>query len=190
MKKFLVLIPILLILILNKTYAIFYSRTNGNTDIALATWNIDLNDNTLTSVYNNEVLINNIIWENIHANQNTVAPGSRGHFNIIINPNDTDVAFRFDVSYIDKSIDISKTLTVTNMTLDGVNLNKTANDTYTGVFNLNDSSKTLTVYLEWINDEENNDNDSNIGLGSEMEETVFNFKATQYYGDVIEVENE
>ena len=192
MKKYLILVIIIFFgLIINETYAIFYSNISKNTKLPIAKWNITLNDENITNTYTNIIDIKNIIWENEYANEKKVAPGSKGSFDIEIDSNDTEVSFLFEISYIDHTIDENKILTVTNIRYDGSDLIKISDNKYICIFPINSNYKTISVDLEWINNENNNEIDSSIGFNGEMQTVEFIFKASQYYGqDIIGDEND
>ena len=152
-----------------RTYSSLSSTTSRNTTAELAKWNILINNTNISSTYTETVSVNNIDWESDHAINYNAAPGSTGVIHLTIDPTDTQVAIRFDLTVIDHTVDETKLLTIESMTLDGKELVQTAPNTYTGVFTLDDieahQTSEITIEATWINDEANNENDSKIAQG-------------------------
>lgn len=179
-----------LYLLTNVTYTSFQSGINANVSSTISTWSIKINDQDVTSTLNQTLNISNISWDSTHADTTLVAPGSSGTTQFVIDPTTTKVAIRFDFTYIDKTVDSNNVLTVTNVAISDNSLVKTGANVYTGIFTLDEiqagNPKTLTVTLEWINNELNNDNDSSIGLGQTSPNFVtFDLEASQYTGETI-----
>ena len=173
-----------------RTYSSLSSTTSGNTSAELAKWNILINNTNISSTYTETVSVNNIDWESDHAINYNAAPGSTGVIHLTIDPTDTQVAIRFDLTVIDHTVDETKLLTIESMTLDGKELVQTAPNTYTGVFTLDDieahQTSEITIEATWVNDEANNENDSKIAQGElEPDYLGLDFKAIQYHGEEI-----
>lgn len=173
-----------------RTYSSLSSTTSGNTTAELAKWNILINNTNISSTYTETVSVNNIDWESDYAINYNAAPGSTGVIHLTIDPTDTQVAIRFDLTVIDHTVDETKLLTIESMTLDGKELVQTAPNTYTGVFTLDDieahQTSEITIEATWINDEANNENDSKIAQGElEPDYLGLDFQAIQYHGEEI-----
>lgn len=114
-KQFIFLYSILVIFfVMYSSFAKYEKTSEGYTQIAVANWKISLNGNDLTS--NNSTLtdaITLIPTTDIDENNPTkIKPGQTGHFDIEINPTDTEVSFWYQV-----------TLDLTNSVLpDGLNI--------------------------------------------------------------------
>ena len=173
-----------------RTYSSLSSTTSGDTVAELAKWNILINNTNISSTYNETVSINNIEWESDHAINYNAAPGSTGVIHLLIDPTDTQVAIRFDLTVIDHTVDETKVLTIESMALNGTELVKTSPNTYTGVFTLEDiaahQTSEITIEAAWINDEANNETDSKIAQGEiEPDYLGLDFQAIQYHGEEI-----
>lgn len=159
-------------------------------DAVLAKWNITLNNTLITQTMTDTIALGNISWTNDHANPEKVAPGSKGIVDLVINPQDTQVSFRYDITFTDHNVDPDILLTITNMSANGNDLIHTAPNTYTGIFPLSDiedhQTKTITINIEWINDELNNETDTQVGSGEITGELIgITFVAKQYRGEPI-----
>lgn len=181
LKIVLVLSTILLLfMILNKTYAIFYSETKIALQSSLAGFNIIIND--LEAKNSTFFSFDDITWINPHANSNKIAPGSIGTIDLVINAENVDVAFDFEINFIDHLVDSSKLLTLVSVKIDNQVVTPIDNKIVIP-FGLNDLSKVITLDLEWVNDEENNEYDSMVGQGLEAESIGIIYKASQIIGE-------
>ena len=166
------------------TYTSYESNVDSKIVPNIAKWDIYINDNLVTTSDTKTISIRDIIWENSHAKENMVAPGSKGHLDITIDPKDTDVAIQYEIEIIDKKVDENKILTITNIDIHDYELTNIKENTYSGIISLDDikNNKTITISLdiEWINDDEINDLDKNIKSLDDY--IVINFNATQYRG--------
>ena len=173
-------------------YAVFYSEATGTVESDLAKWNIFINGTNISSGVTEEFTMSVFNVEN-NANIETgkIAPGLRGNFIISINPVDTEVSVRYDIS-IDTSYLEDKKITLVSVEETGTSntITKTGENTYTGVMlrkNIKNNYKNdIKITFYWKNDEANNEQDTSIG-------TTFNSKlqvpvvvnVIQYLGEEI-----
>ena len=172
------------------TSASYESVATGESKSDIAKWKININSQNITDTYDKEVSINDITWDNTHTESGKVSPGTTGVFTLEIDPIDTDLAFKYDIKYIDKSINSDYVLTITSITSSDSYLVHTAEDNYTGLFSLNDvnkkNKKVITINISWINNEENNDEDNKINDSDDVNYIDLRFNASQYNGELIE----
>lgn len=177
-------------------FGIAYTRSRlvANIDTSqnavLAKWNITLNNTLITQTMSDTIALGNITWTNSHANPEKVAPGSSGIVDLVINPQDTQVSFRYDITFTDHNVDPNVLLTITNMSANGNNLIHTATNTYTGIFPLSEieahQTKVITIYISWLDDENNNETDTQVGTGELTGDLIgITFVAKQYRGEPI-----
>ena len=180
-----------LIFFISKSFSLLESNVRGNSRIPIGQWNILVNNSSLGSTQTQELLIDNVAIEsNEHTQSGYFAPGTQGTATITINPNGTDVAFLYNISYEDKTGNPNAILHVTNIRSGDGNLTKTGPNTYTGIFTLNkirsNVIENVTIDLEWVNDESNNEHDSLIGTESISASLInLEFEAIQYNGESI-----
>ena len=191
-KVIIILVAVLIMLfITSKSLSRLESNVTGAATVPLAKWNILINNNELTSLSSADIRINNITWTGTtHASAGTVAPGSAGTINLVVDPTNTEVAFKYTISDIDKSIDDSYILTITDIRDSNGSLVKTSAYSYTGVFTLaeikNGDTKTIEIDVEWINDESNNQSDTLVGTQSTTPNYIhLDMEAIQYNGETI-----
>lgn len=174
---------------ITNTYGLFESNINMNADSKLATWNILIND---TNIGKSETFtIDNFISEeDSTVASGKIAPGTSGYFNININPSNTQVSIRYDLTFDFSKLDNLFTITKVEEK-NGYNLIKTGPNTYSNVITLNEIKENKTnnirVHIKWNNNEENNDKDTEIGL---TENNTLNIPVSitvlQYSGEKIE----
>lgn len=200
MKNKIVFIRILAVIALvitifeiKNTYAIFYSELQGTSQSNIGKWNIEINNTNISSGVNSSFIINNLsIDSNVNVKNDRLAPGTQGYFDIVINPKNTNVSVRYDIT-IDKSNLTNSSITFNSIdeVLDNdISLVKTGPNTYTGVIPLNKINNTysndIKVTFSWINNEENNEQDTLIGFIKNNKLNVpINVSIEQYLGETI-----
>lgn len=173
LKKFYALICLLIILLLIyagiKIYALFYSELNSKIQLKNGIWNISVNDVDITKEKDINFEIDDIsIEENSHVKPGKIAPGLTGKFKISINPENTNVAVRYDIS-LNKEELTNENLIIESIseTKEGNELVKTGENTYTGIITLDEIKEgiqnEITIEIKWVDTEENSNIDINIG---------------------------
>lgn len=156
---------------IRKTYAIFESNLSLQTDLKTAKWNITLNGSPV-GVEETTFNVDNINTStgSEYVKENKIAPGiTDAYFDVVFNPNDTDVAVRMDIT-IDYS-EVPSNIRVTSISgLGGSDLTRTSEYGYSKIFTLDDiinmqtnnSGFTIRTSLAWENDDLHNDTDTEI----------------------------
>ena len=145
--------------------------------------NILLNDS-------NEFVIDQITYDTSGSvKKNRIAPGTCGYYDIKIDTSLTDVSVRYDVIF-DFSTLKSENLEVKSIAeLNNEPLIQTAENTYTGLIKYTSNLKQniIRVNICWVNNEENNQADTEMGMNLNTTIKIpVNIKATQYLGEIIE----
>ena len=147
---------------ITKSYGLFESNNNLIVESNVGKWNIIVNGTNINT--SDSFVVNSInIVDSDDVQNGKMAPGSRGYFDIVIDKTDTSTSIRYDVTY-DFS-NLSDSFSVDSISeINGGNLIRTGEYTYTGIIKLKDNkSNTIRTYLKWENNEDNNDTDSEIG---------------------------
>ena len=114
--KMIALVIVILICLLylngNSTYTSYESEVTGNVDSDIADWKIKVNDTLITTESEQVINIDSINWETNHTRDGKVSPGATGTIEITIDPTSTKVAFDYELTVIDQSIDPTKILIV------------------------------------------------------------------------------
>lgn len=184
-KKIIGLIAILLVCFLylksNSTYTSYESEVSSDVKSEIADWNIKINDTLINGTNENGIDIDTIEWETEHTREGAASPGTSGVITITIDPTTTNVSFDYVLEIIDKTVDESKTLTVTKVESSLQTLSKEENK-YKGTMLLKDISQNkkdiIKISAKW----EDNGQDTVVEPGDEPTKEDFieiNFKATQ-----------
>lgn len=124
-----------------------------------------------------------------HVKSDKLAPGLSGCFEILIDPEDTNVSIKYDITLNEEelgntSLKIKSIQEIEN----NEQLIKTGENTYTGIISLNDINNEIKhkirVEIEWMDNEENSKNDTEIGMNHKLKIPII-FRATQYLGENI-----
>lgn len=170
------------------TYSSYESVVDGNIDSSIASWNIKIDNESITTLdMNKSVGINDIKWDTTNVREGKVAPGSSGVMNINIDASETDVAVKYEMEIIDKTVDNTKFFTVTDIFSTNTNLIKTGLNKYVGILSIDDIENgikpNIQIDMEWKTTEEIVYKDEN---SDDLESfIVINFVASQYNGEEI-----
>lgn len=173
------------------SYGLFESKNVLNVDSNIAKWNVFING---TDIKKNETFIVDKI--NLINNDNVLegkmAPGSKGYFDIVIDPTDTDTSIRYDISFDFSSLNDKIVVSGIEEITSG-NLVRTGKNTYSKVITLNEIKNAITntirVYIKW----DNSDDESDSAIGSVINNFInvpVTIAAYQYLGEKIDIYNE
>ena len=181
----LIFIVICFAFLLMKTTIGAYESTVGVIAASnMAGWSILINNTDVTVNNPDGIDLNYTITANGGGKHSKAAPGSVLEYPIVIDTTGTDVAVRFDLEIIDKSIDPDKFLELKEVSSQDITIVQTSASTYTGVITksrLNEDTE-LKLKLEWPDDG---------SLIEYIEDTTdedyftINFHAIQYRGETI-----
>ena len=193
-KHTMVLAPfffLVMVLIVVGSYALFESQRTNTSNIEIAKWEIKVND-SLLSGSSATFTVNNFTWSTSpYVVEGKAAPGLDGYFDIEIDPNDADTSIRYDVTFDFSNLD-SDLFTITEIKeIDDKTIVRTGQYTYSNIISLEDiqdgETNTIRVYIEWVDDEDNNVKDSELGtvLNNQLSIPV-SVDVTQYIdGDTL-----
>lgn len=169
------------------TYTAYETLTNGKITPNMAKWNISVDGFKVTSSDVQTIGLSNITWNSSNAVNGKALPGSTGTVKITIDPMDTDVAIKYTFEIVDKNVDDTKFLKVTNINDNGNNLIRVGENVYTGIFSLDDikkqAKKELTFDVEWPLGEDIDPTSEEVN--SSINFLVINFSVEQYKGEAI-----
>ena len=183
---------ILLIYKIIDIYAVFHSEMEANVKLENGVWNITVNGTQITTGVETQFVVNQIsTTENNHVKPGTLAPGLSGTLEMAINPENTNVSVRYDITLNQEE------LGNTNLNIKSIKevennhqLIKTAENTYTGVMSLNDIQNgiihKIQMEIEWVDDGVNNESDSELGKDNENPLQIpITVHVIQYLGEEI-----
>ena len=192
MRKWLIILFVILLAVTSyviaDSYALFESEQEIIVNSDIGKWEISVNgvgiNNSTTFDITNVHVSND---PNVRANY--FAPGTNGYFDIVINPNDTDVSIYYEV--------VCRTDMITNPQIsltrienvDKPDLINVGAFTYAGIIPLNDIKNvvttTLRFYVTWDNNDNNNEIDSLYGDSSATFTIPMEITFRQYTGEQI-----
>ena len=179
-------------------YAVFHSNVGAKAEFRNGTWNIDVNGKKITTGVQTDFTIDQItVAEDQHTMPGKISPGLSGNFKIVINPKDTNVSIRYDITLNQEELKSSNVkISSVEEKNNGAKLIKTAENEYTGIITLQDIQKNIIheieMNVEWLDDEQNNESDTLLGTNKDKRqfEIPVTFHATQYLGEeIIPVDN-
>ena len=80
---------------MSDTYSRYAVNTTSNVELTFAKWQILVNENDITDSTTSNLIITPIIEESENVKKNTLAPSSKGYFDILINPTNVEVSFDY-----------------------------------------------------------------------------------------------
>lgn len=195
MKKYsMVLAPfffLVMILIAVGSYALFESQRTNTSSLEIAKWEIKVNDDLLSGS-TSTFTVNNFTWSTSqYVKEGKAAPGLDGYFDIEIDPNDADTSIKYDVTFDFSNLDSDQFVITEIKEVDDKSIVRTGEYTYSNIILLDDiddgETNTIRVYIEWVNDENNNEKDSALGTVLDTQIMIpVSVNVTQYIdGDTL-----
>jgi len=197
---------------MSSTYSRYVAGTTGNIDILFAKWQILINNEDITNQNNSSITITPTIEADENIKEDTIAPSSKGYFDIDIDPTNVDVSFRYTVELEIDNEDIPD-LIISKYTIlpsdyeEGDTLEYTTlqENTITDDLLFDNETEnfafepfTLRIYFEWYEDDDelmNDAADTAIGIAAaeaaeDNEELSFTINANISFEQIIESEVE
>jgi len=185
-------IVILLIYKIIDIYALFHSEMDGKVELKNGIWNITINGENITTGDNTEFVIEQIdTTQNDYVKPGKLAPGLSGSFELVINPEDTNVSVRYDITLTQEELGASNLSIKSIQEVEkGYELIKTAENTYTGIIPLEDITNgvvhKIKMEVEWLDDSLNNESDTDLGKNPTHQLQIpITVHAIQYLGEEI-----
>lgn len=187
---------VLLIVIIVKifyTFALLESHTTRIVKNGLGAWTILVNDTDVTAS-EVEFEIDSIVYDqDSTVVSGRLAPGLGGHFDISIDPTDTEVSVRYDITFDYTELEsLGTNINIASISeISGKNIIRTGENTYTGVISLaeieNNQVDTIRTAISWINDETKNTQDTDLGMQDNPTIVIpIQVRLIQYTGETIE----
>lgn len=84
--------------VMSGTYSRYMADTSGKVDLSLAKWQILVNTNDITTGATSNIDITPIIEEDPNVKSGTIAPTSKGYYDINIDPTNVDVSYSYHIN--------------------------------------------------------------------------------------------
>lgn len=170
-KTLLIVLTVILVVltsyIIVNTFAIFEESVTTKAGESLAKWEITIN-NTTMGINTNTFSLSSLSWtSSARVKEGKVAPGMSGSFLIDIDPGDTEVSIKYDITF--DTTELTNTAFRISSVLETVDghLVRTGENTYSGIITLAEielgKTHEIRVNLIWENNDYNNDIDSEWG---------------------------
>lgn len=161
---------------MSNTYSRYIASTTNSIETPFAKWQIMINNEDITSNNEASITFNPIIEKNENVKENTIAPSSKGYFDINIDPTNVDVSFSYKIN-LNIENDNMPDLLITKYAIldenyiegDELNLINLDNNEISNSMIYNNSTfnkYTIRVFFEWYEGENelmNDQDDTNIG---------------------------
>lgn len=83
---------------MSSTYSRYVADSTGNVTMEFANWQILVNNEDITNGETSTIELTPHIYKSAHVKENTIAPSSKGYFDITINPENVDVSFEYNLT--------------------------------------------------------------------------------------------
>lgn len=193
-KVLILVIMCILVLLIYKIidiYAVFHSEVEANVKLENGIWNITVNGTQITTGVETQFVVDQIsTTENIHVKPGTLAPGLSGNFAMAINPEDTNVSVRYDITLNEEELGESNLKIKSIQEIENnYELIKTGENMYTGIMTLDQIQKgiihKIQMEVEWVDDGLNNESDTELGEDTEPLQIPITVHVIQYLGEEI-----
>lgn len=181
--------------LMSNTYSRYVANTTGDVELAFAKWQILLNNEYITNGTTSTLDITPVIEENQNIENNTIAPSSKGYFDVNIDPSNVGVSFNYkiDLKVLNEDMPdlmITKYAILDKDYIDGDEITTTniENNVINGTLNFDKETEnykfepfTIRVYFEWyegLDEQMNDEQDSKIGNDASINDTKLQIQAT------------
>lgn len=146
---------------MSNTYSRYVADATGNLEVLFAKWQILVNGQDIEDQTTSSIKLTPVIDANDNVAQGKIAPSSKGHFDIVINPENVDVSFEYAIklAVLNENmpdIMVTKYSVLDNDYVEGtttLDIEDIQNNEIIGSFDYTQGKKyetfTVRVYFEW-----------------------------------------
>lgn len=185
MKFLVVLISLSITLcLMSNTYSRYVADTTGNVEVSFSKWQILVNESDITSGNTSTITLTPVVEGNANVKSNTLAPSSKGYFDIDIDPSNVELSFNYDITLSVLNNDIPDIMITKYAILDSdyeegdeLELTVIQNNEIQGSLNYNKNVQnfefepmTIRIYFEWYegnNESMDDDDDTLVGIDAD-----------------------
>lgn len=150
---FLLFLSIFSLLMLQGTQAKYRKRIEGQGQVNIATWNIKINTETILNKEELTSKIEPVFIENENINNDVLAPGSKGYFDLELDPTESDVSFQYQITATVAEDSTIKDFITTGYEINPQDVpNPQPYDPLTGItgeMEHNSAIQKVRIYIEW-----------------------------------------
>ena len=202
-KVLLVIISLSLTLsLMSNTYSRYVADTTSDIELQFANWQILVNENDITNNSVSSINIVPILEENNNIATNSIAPTSKGYFDIEIDPSNVEVSFDYQINFellndnmpdlliskyaiLDSNYVEGDSLTTIPITDNQINNLLTYDSS---IENFRFEPFKVRIYFEWYEGQDENMNDeadTQIGNEAATNDTKLQIKTTIAFSQII-----
>ncbi len=188
--------------LMSSTYSRYVAGATGNIDVLFAKWQILVNENDITNSSTSSIIFIPTMETNDNVASNSIAPSSKGYFDIDIDPTNVGVSFKYIIGLAIENenvpdLMITKYAIIPKDYIEGdlletINLmdNNITNNLYfdKNIEDFSFESFTIRIYFEWyegLDETMNDEADTIIGNNAAIEEESFVIKANINFEQLI-----
>ena len=154
--------------IVSNTYSRYVAAAEENIDLALANWQILLNDEDITNSSESIGSITPVILENENVANNKLAPSSVGYFDINIDASSVELSFNYNIKINENELLNDLLITKYKIIEEGTEEEETefinvVNNEIDGTINYSDTTLIkpfkIRVFFEWFDGDNETSND-------------------------------
>ena len=170
---------------ISKSYGLFETEKDIIVNADIGKFQIKVNDDLINETTTFSVSNFNVTGDS-NVRENYFAPGTNGYFDIVIDPNDTEVSIYYEIVIHTELINNQQIHLTRIENVDKPDLTVVRPNTYSGIIPLadivNGDITTIRFYVEWDNNENNNVIDSLYGNSSSRFDIPMEITFSQYTG--------
>lgn len=181
--------------LMSNTYSRYVAGATGNLDMVFAKWQILVNDTDITGNNSSAINLVPVIDENANVATNKIAPSTKGHFDIVIDPSNVDLSFDYAIN-LSVTNDDMPDLMITKYAIldedyidnDEITTTPIDNNMINGNLDYNNEIEnfafepfTIRVYFEWydgVDEQMTDEDDTAIGNKAATEDIPLEITAT------------
>jgi len=189
--------------LMSSTYSRYVADATSNIEVLFAKWQILVNSNDITSNSSSTITFVPVIEENNYVQSNTVAPSSKGYFDIVVDPSNVGVSFKYTINLAvtnenmpDLMITKYSIIPSTYIEGDPLEVTNLTDNTITNTLNFDKNITlfkfepfTIRVYFEWYegtSEAMTDDEDTAVGLSAATDNTKFKMTANITFEQIFE----
>lgn len=180
---------------MSDTYSRYVVDTTSNIELTFAKWQILVNEKDITDGTTSNLEITPVIEASENVKNNTIAPSSKGYFDILVNPSNVEMSFNYtiNIKLLNENMPdilISKYAILEDNYKDGDSITKSniENNEIKGTLQYDNNTEnfrfkpfTVRIYFEWFegeNEEMDNEADTQIGIDATKNNTKLQIEAS------------
>lgn len=84
--------------LMSGTYSRYVANAKSDINASFSKWQILVQNTDITNNSDSNIVLNPVIEDNEHVASGTIAPSSKGYFDIDIDPTNVDVSFSYNIN--------------------------------------------------------------------------------------------